>query len=87
MLMAVQLQWNHLFPDREVQCIRIKIPCRDGRTMPSLVVLQKNRQGDLGKSPLQDSQRNLHKNAPGILWIHGGLCAAVCMMARDRRIT
>ncbi len=40
--------------------------------MPSLVVLQKNLQGDPGKSPLQDSQRNLHKNAPGILWIHGG---------------
>ena len=45
-----------LFPDKDVKCTRIQIPCRDGRHMPALVVTPK-----IPK-----------KNAPGILWIHGG---------------
>lgn len=45
-----------LFPDKDVKCTRISIPCRGGRHMPSLVVTP--------KIP--------RKNAPGILWIHGG---------------
>lgn len=45
-----------LFPDKDVQCTRINIPCRNNRQMPSLVV----------------SPKLPKKNAPGILWIHGG---------------
>lgn len=45
-----------LFPDRDVQCTRINIPCRNNRQMPALVV----------------SPKLPKKNAPGILWIHGG---------------
>lgn len=45
-----------LFPDKDVKCTRISIPCRDGRNMPALVVTP--------KIP--------RKHAPGILWIHGG---------------
>ena len=45
-----------LFPDKDVKCTRISIPCRDGRHMPALVVAP-----GIPK-----------KNAPGILWIHGG---------------
>lgn len=47
---------NRLFPDKDVTCTRISIPRRDGRHMPALVVAPKI----------------LQKNAPGILWIHGG---------------
>lgn len=57
-----------LFPDKDVKCTRINISCRNGRHMPVLIVTPK-----IPK-----------KNAPGIVWIHGGgLCAALCMMARD----
>lgn len=45
-----------LFPDKDVKCTRIRIPCRRGRHMPALIVTP--------KIP--------RKNAPGILWIHGG---------------
>lgn len=45
-----------LFPDKDVKCTKIHIPCRGGRHMPALVVAPKI----------------LKKNAPGILWIHGG---------------
>lgn len=45
-----------LFPDKDVQCTRINIPCRNNRQMPSLVV----------------SPKLPKKNASGILWIHGG---------------
>ena len=45
-----------LFPDKDVKCTRISIPCRGGRHMSALVVAP--------KIPT--------KNAPGILWIHGG---------------
>lgn len=45
-----------LFPDKDVQCTSINIPCRNNRQMPSLVV----------------SPKLPKKNAPGILWIHGG---------------
>ena len=65
-------QKYHLFPDREVRCIRIKIPCRDGRMMPALVVSRKNPQGDPRENISQDLKRKLHKDVPGILWIHGG---------------
>ena len=37
-------------PDKEINCISIRIPRRDGKTMPALVLLPKNRR----------------KNAPGI---------------------
>ena len=47
---------NRLFPDKDVTCTRISIPCRGGRHMPALIVAPKI----------------LQKNAPGILWIHGG---------------
>ena len=43
-------------PDKEINCISIRIPRRDGRIIPALVLLPKARR----------------KNAPGILWIHGG---------------
>lgn len=45
-----------LFPDKDVQCTRINIPCRNNRQIPSLVV----------------SPKFPKKNAHGILWIHGG---------------
>lgn len=58
-----------LFPDKDVNCTRIHIPRRDGKYIPTLVV----------------SSKAKSKNVPGILWIHGGgLCVAVCMMARDK---
>ncbi len=43
-------------PDKEVNCMKIKIPRRDGKTIPALVV----------------SPKTPHQDAPGILWIHGG---------------
>lgn len=45
-----------LFPDKEVKCTRINIPRSDGKNMPAIVVSPKIRK----------------KNAPGVLWIHGG---------------
>ena len=43
-------------PDKEINCISVKIPRRDGKNIPALVLSPKVRQ----------------KDAPGILWIHGG---------------
>ena len=43
-------------PDKEINCISVRIPRRDGKIIPALVLLPKARR----------------KNAPGILWIHGG---------------
>ena len=43
-------------PDKEINCISVRIPRRDGKIIPALVLLPQTR-------------RN---NAPGILWIHGG---------------
>jgi len=43
-------------PDKEINCISVRIPHRDGKIIPALVLLPKARR----------------KNAPGILWIHGG---------------
>ena len=45
-----------LFPDRDVNSEKIRIPRRDGKTIPALVV----------------SPKTEHHNAPGILWLHGG---------------
>ena len=45
-----------LFPDKDIKCIRVKIPRRDGRHIPALIVMP--------EIP--------RKNAPGVLWIHGG---------------
>ena len=45
-----------LFPDKDLNCIKIKIPRSDGKTMPALVLTPKEG----------------CKNGPGILWIHGG---------------
>ncbi len=45
-----------LFPDKDVKCIRVKIPRRDGRHIPALVVMPKISR----------------ENVPGVLWIHGG---------------
>ena len=45
-----------LFPDKDLNCIEIKIPRSDGKTMPALVLTPKAG----------------CKNGPGILWIHGG---------------
>ncbi len=45
-----------LFPDKEVNCARIRVPRKDGKFVPALVV----------------SPKTPHKNAPGILWVHGG---------------
>lgn len=47
---------SSIFPDKNVNCTKISIPCRDGRHMAALVV----------------SPKAPHKNAPGILWLHGG---------------
>lgn len=44
------------FPDKELNCIKIRIPRSDGKTMPALVLTPK------GGS----------KKGPGVLWIHGG---------------
>jgi len=43
-------------PDKEINCISVRIPRHDGKIIPALVLLPKVRQ----------------KNAPGVLWIHGG---------------
>lgn len=43
-------------PDKKINCISVCIPRRDGKIIPALVLLPKARR----------------KNAPGILWIHGG---------------
>ena len=51
-----------LFPDKAVNCSKIRIPRKNGGTFPALVVSPKKPQTD----------------APG------GLCSALCMMARDR---
>lgn len=45
-----------LFPDMDVYCTKIHIPRRDGKYIPTLVL----------------SSKVKAKNAPGILWIHGG---------------
>lgn len=45
-----------LFPDKDVDCTKIRIPRRDGKYIPTLIVSSKVRS----------------KNMPGILWIHGG---------------
>lgn len=42
--------------DKEINCKKIKIPREDGKSIPALVL----------------SPKTLQKNAPGILWIHGG---------------
>lgn len=47
---------SSIFPDKNVNCTKISIPCRGGRHMAALVV----------------SPKVPHKNAPGILWLHGG---------------
>lgn len=46
----------HLFPDKAINCTKIRIPRKDGKSIPSLVL----------------SPKVKHENAPGILWIHGG---------------
>ena len=43
-------------PDKEINCISVRIPRRDGKIIPALVLLPKARR----------------RNAPGILWLHGG---------------
>ncbi len=43
-------------PDKEINCVSVRIPRRDGKIIPALVLLPKVRR----------------RNAPGILWIHGG---------------
>jgi len=43
-------------PDKEINCISVRIPRRDGKIIPALVLMPKARR----------------RNAPGILWIHGG---------------
>lgn len=48
-----------LTPDKDINCKKIKIPRRDGRMMPALVLSPKNK--DICSAPV-----------PGILWIHGG---------------
>lgn len=45
-----------LFPDKEINCTKILIPRKDGKSVPALVL----------------SPKAEHKDAPGILWIHGG---------------
>lgn len=45
-----------LFPDKESNCTKIHIPRRDGKCMLALILTSKEKR----------------KNAPGILWIHGG---------------
>lgn len=45
-----------LFPDKELNCIKIRIPRSDGKTMPALVLMPKGG----------------CKKGPGVLWIHGG---------------
>lgn len=43
-------------PDKEINCISVRIPRKDGKIIPALVLLPKVRR----------------RNAPGILWVHGG---------------
>ena len=45
-----------LFPDKAVNCRRIRIPRKNGGTFPALVV----------------SPKELQADAPGVLWLHGG---------------
>lgn len=45
-----------LFPDKAVNCSKIRIPRKNGGTFPALVVSPKEPQAD----------------APGVLWLHGG---------------
>lgn len=45
-----------LFPDKDIKCIKVRIPRSDGKTMPVLVLQSKS----------------VSTNGPGILWIHGG---------------
>ena len=42
--------------DKEINCISVRIPRRDGKSIPALVLQPKVRR----------------RNAPGILWLHGG---------------
>ena len=43
-------------PDKEINCISVRIPRRDGKSIPALVLQPKVRR----------------RSAPGILWLHGG---------------
>lgn len=47
-----------LTPDKDINCKKIKIPRRDGKMMPALILSPKDK--DTGG------------RAPGVLWIHGG---------------
>ena len=51
-----QLLMYNLSPDKDLNCTEIKIPRRDGRTVPALIL----------------SPKVSGSNAPGVLWIHGG---------------
>lgn len=53
-----------LFPDKDVKCIKINIPRRDGGHIPALVVSPKFRK--------DNAPSNVSNGAPGVLWIHGG---------------
>lgn len=46
-----------LFKDKAIDCKRIKIPRKDGKSVPALILSLKGKKDDKG---------------PGILWIHGG---------------
>ena len=51
-----QLLMYNLSPDKDLNCTEVKIPRRDGRTVPALIL----------------SPKVSGSNAPGVLWIHGG---------------
>lgn len=43
-------------PDKDINCIKIRIPRADGKFISALVLSPKEKRND----------------APGVLWIHGG---------------
>ena len=77
-----------LFPDKDVKCTRISIPCRGGRHMPALIVTpeikRKNVPGILYlKNHADELEINRNQIMAGGESAGGGLCVALCMMARD----
>ncbi len=61
-----------LIPDKDVKCIKINIPRRDGGYIPALAVSPKLRKDNAPGNVSNNAPNIVSNSAPGVLWIHGG---------------